>query len=42
MVAVVPEAEADSIVQTLNDNGTEAWRLGHVEASDGAAAVSFK
>ena len=42
MVAVVPEDEADIIVQTLNDSGTDAWRLGQVEASSGAAAVRFK
>jgi len=39
---VVPEDEADTIVQTLNDSGTAAWRLGQVEASSGAAAVRFK
>jgi len=42
MVAVVPENEADTIVRTLNDSGTSAWRLGQVEASSGAAAVRFK
>ena len=42
MVAVVPEHEADIIMQILNDSGTEAWRLGQVEASSGAAAVRFK
>ena len=42
MVAVVPEHEADIIVQILNDSGTGAWRLGQVEASSGAAAVRFK
>jgi phosphoribosylformylglycinamidine cyclo-ligase len=41
MVAVVPEKEADTIVQTLNASGTSAWRLGQVEASSGAAAVRF-
>ena len=42
IVAVVPDDEADIIVQTLNDSGTDAWRLGQVEASSGAAAVRFK
>ena len=42
MVAVVPEDEADIIVQTLNDSGTVAWRLGQIEAASGAAAVRFK
>ena len=42
MVVVAPENEADTIVQTLNDSGTSAWRLGQIEASRGAAAVRFK
>ncbi len=41
MVAVVPENAADSIVQSLSENGASAWRLGQVEACSGAAAVRF-
>ncbi len=41
MVVIAPENEADIIVQTLNDGGTSAWRLGQVETSSGAAAVRF-
>ena len=41
MVAVVPGSAADTVVKTLTDNGTSAWRLGRIEACSGAAAVRF-
>ena len=42
MVAVVAENEAGSILETLANNGTDAWQLGHVETSDGRASVRFE
>ena len=42
MVAVVAEDEAESILQTLTDDGTDAWRLGHVESTEGNASVRFE
>jgi len=42
MVVVAPESDVESILQTLKDNGTEAWRLGHIESSSGAATVRFE
>jgi len=42
MVVVAPENDADSILQILEDNGSLAWRLGHIESSSGAATVRFE
>ena len=42
MVIVAPESDAEAILQALEDNGTEAWRLGYIESSSGAAAVRFE
>ena len=42
MVVVAAEHDSESILQTLKNNGTEAWRLGRVESSKGAAAVRFE
>ncbi len=42
MVAVVAESASDSILQTLQDNGTEAWRLGRIEPAEGAAGIRFE
>ncbi len=42
MVVVAAENDAESILQMLNENGTEAWQLGRIEASSGAAAVRFE
>ena len=42
MVVVAPENHADSILQILEDNGSLAWRLGHIESSSGAATVRFE
>ena len=41
MVVVVAENDAGSILQMLKENGTVAWKLGQIEASSGAPAVSF-
>ena len=42
MVVVVSEKDAEHILQTLKENNTEAWRLGHIESSSGAAEVRFE
>ncbi len=42
MVVVVPENKAESIMQTLKENGTVAWQLGHIESSSDAAAIRFE
>jgi phosphoribosylformylglycinamidine cyclo-ligase len=42
MVVVVSEKDAEHILQTLKENNTEAWLLGHIESSSGTAAVRFE
>ena len=42
MVLVVAENEAESILQTLEDNEVAAWQLGQIEKSSGTAAVRFQ
>ncbi len=42
MVVVVSEKDAEHTLQTLKENNTEAWQLGHIESSSGAAAVRFE
>jgi len=42
MVVVAGKDASASILQTLQDNGTEAWELGHIEASSGAPVVIFE
>ena len=42
MVVVAADEDADSIIKMLGENGTDAWRLGHVTASSGNANVRFE
>ena len=42
MVAVVTENDSESILQTLKNNGAEAWRLGSIESASGDATVRFE
>jgi len=42
MVVVVSEKDAEHILQTLKENNTKAWLLGHIESSSGTAAVRFE
>ena len=42
MVIVASSDEADTIIKTLNDKGTRAWRLGNIDSAEGAAFVEFE
>jgi phosphoribosylformylglycinamidine cyclo-ligase len=41
MVICIPDTVRDQVLETLNDTGEDAWLLGHVQQSDGAAGVRF-
>ena len=41
MVICIPDTERDQVLETLNDAGEDAWLLGHVQESEGAASVRF-
>ncbi len=41
MVLCVPEAQADLALRLLNEQGEQAWSLGHIATSDQPAAVEF-
>ena len=41
MVLALPEAQAERAIGQLNQAGERAWRLGRVEAADGAPSVEF-
>jgi phosphoribosylformylglycinamidine cyclo-ligase len=42
MVVVVSEKDAEQTLQALKENNTDAWQLGHIESSSGAATVRFE
>ena len=42
MVLVVSEKDAEQTLQALKENNTDAWQLGHIESSSGAATVRFE
>jgi len=42
MVAVVAESDSESVLQSLRNNGSEAWRLGSIDSASGAATVKFE
>jgi phosphoribosylaminoimidazole (AIR) synthetase len=39
---VVSEKDAEQTLQALKENNTDAWQLGHIESSSGAATVRFE
>ncbi|MCA1804570.1 MAG: hypothetical protein LC646_04310 [Xanthomonadaceae bacterium] len=41
MVLCVPAEQADRALDRLKELGEDAWRLGHIEAGEGAAQVRF-